>query len=162
MRLSSFSGALASDLATLGRLGDEATRSVTERLAEAIPALVTARLVQLLGDLAAELDASLPSGRAEVRLSGDDAAIVIASDETGSEPDDPAQDRGPDAADSGEARVTLRLPAPLKVRLEQQAAAQGLSLNSHLVRLLNGTATAPPAGPHIRPAGRRLTGYGRA
>ena len=67
-------------------------------------------------------------------------------------PPPPAGATGPapdDEDDRGTARVTLRLPDPLKAQAEQQAAREGLSVNAWLVRLV---ATALRAGP--RPAPR--------
>jgi predicted HicB family RNase H-like nuclease len=59
------------------------------------------------------------------------------------------------------ARISLRLPESLKVRLEAAAAREGVSVNTWLVQALLRHAHAeprPPAGG----SRRRLTGYGRS
>src|SRR5579875_2662937 len=154
MRLSAVTAGLVADLESLGRIGDEATQAAASRLAAALPGVLTARLVQIVTELAAEVDAALGHGRAEVRLVGDDAAIVVSLDE----PLEPAGVPDPAGADSGddtEARITLRLPAGLKTRLEREAAAEGLSLNSHIVRSLGRTVPARSPRPM---GGRRVSG----
>ena len=59
------------------------------------------------------------------------------------------------------ARITLRLPESLKVRLEAAAAREGVSVNTWLVQVL--VRLSRPSRAH--PSGgsrRRLTGYGRS
>jgi hypothetical protein len=51
----------------------------------------------------------------------------------------------------------LRLPDALKAQVEQHAAADGVSVNTWLVRTI-----ARGTGTTRRVPGRRMTGYGRA
>lgn len=150
MRISSMVEDLASDLAALGALGDEATATAARRLAGAMQGPITARLLEALGRVAEELGASLPNFRVELRLSGGDAELVVTREA-------PA---GPDAGPEGEAdaRVTLRLPAQLKSTVEKASAREGVSVNTYIVRAL---------GQHARSdwgavGRRRLSGYGRS
>jgi hypothetical protein len=76
----------------------------------------------------------------------------------------PAGDDAPPAdaeAEGGTARISLRLPEPLKVRAEQAAAARGTSLNSWLVRAVAAALHTPGSTPSGRRP-RRLSGFARS
>jgi hypothetical protein len=114
----------------------------------------------------------------EVRLRGREAELVVT--EAPVEPDEPPTATAPaaTAADGGEqARLTLRMPESLKERVEHSAAADGVSVNAWLVRVVaaavNAAANAGPtggrfpAGPTSPPSdrgrsGRRITGFAQA
>jgi hypothetical protein len=139
---------LAQDLAALGALGDETTANAARLLAIAMQGPITARVLEVLGQLAAELDESLPEQSVEVRLVGDNAELVVGTaGATETEPEGEA-----------DARITLRLSAQLKARIEAASAREGVSVNSYIVRALNQQAR-PDRAPKI---GRRMTGYGRS
>ncbi len=151
MRISSVVEALAADLVALGSLGDEATAGSARRLASAMEGPITARLLESLGQLAAEFDRSLPGGRVEVRLMGADAELVFVEEE--------AQADAAEADDEDmSARITLRLPGQLKARVEVASAREGVSVNTFVVRVL-GQQSRTERGPKV---GRRLSGYGRS
>ena len=68
-------------------------------------------------------------------------------------------------ADTGDvARVTLRLPESLKEAVERAAAAEGISVNSWLVRAVAAAATPDNPNPPRagRAFGRRVTGFAQA
>ena len=109
---------------------------------------ITARVLEILGQLAVELGESLPEHTVEVRLVGDDAEIVV----------DMAGRGQPDLEGDADARITLRLSAQLKARVEAASAREGMSVNTYIVRALNQQAR-PERGAKV---GRRLSGYGRS
>jgi hypothetical protein len=152
MRIAAVVADLAADLADLGALGDEATADAARRLAAAMQGPMTARLLEILGQAAAELDASLPGGHVEVRLVGGDAELVVV--------DRGAPEETPEIELEGEtdARITLRLPSPLKLRLEAASGREGVSLNAYIVRVL-GNQSRGDRSPKV---GRRMSGYGRS
>ncbi|MDA8299988.1 MAG: toxin-antitoxin system HicB family antitoxin [Actinomycetota bacterium] len=152
MRISEVAEAISADLAALGGLGDEATAGTARRLAAAMQAPVTARLFELLGQVAAELGAALPDRRVEVRLAGGDVQFVVEAS-----PPQPLPEEEPGGEGTG-ARITLRLPAQLKAKVEEASARDGLSLNAYIVRALS-QQVRPAVGPRV---GRRLSGYGRS
>jgi HicB family len=157
VRISSVVDQLASDLAALGALGDEAMATAANRLAHAMQGPFTARLLEVLSQAAAELAPVLGDDHVEVRLVGDDVQLVVFSGGPS-----PAAVAGPppEPDDEPEARITLRLPAPLKARVEAASAREGLSVNAFIVRALSQEARAEPArGPRV---GRRISGYGRS
>ena len=56
-----------------------------------------------------------------------------------------------------------RLPETLKARAEEAAAAEGVSVNTWLVRAVSRALFEPPPPPPPWPSGpRRITGFGRA
>lgn len=146
MELAPYVQALREDLAAAAALaGDEATREAAARLAQALESSLQLRLLDLLGEVVAELSAQVP-GRVEVRLAGREPELVY----VGEEEVEPAAQ----ADDALTARITLRLSEPLKARIEVAASRESLSVNSWIVRALaRGLETRS-----VR-AGRRLTGY---
>jgi hypothetical protein len=109
---------------------------------------ITFRLLEVLGQLAAELGESLPEHTVEVRLVGDDAGLVVAATGAGE----------PELEGEADARITLRLSAQLKARIEAASARDGMSVNSYVVRALNQQARPE----RVTKVGRRMSGYGRS
>jgi hypothetical protein len=129
-------------------LGDETTANAARLLSAAVQGPITARLLEVLGQLAAELGESLPDHNVEVRLVGDNAGLVVGTmGATEPEPEGEA-----------DARITLRLSAQLKARIEAASAREGLSVNSYIVRALNQQARPE----RVIKVGRRMSGYGRS
>ena len=58
------------------------------------------------------------------------------------------------------ARISLRLPEPLKAAVEAAAAREGVSVNTWLVRSI--TRLVSSGGGGRRGPGNRLTGFGRS
>lgn len=121
---------------------------VVERLAASLEAAAHLWLIEVAGQAAGEVTAQLPDGHVEVRLSGRDPELVYVADP---EPEAAA------SSDDYAARITLRLPESLKTQVEQWAAAEGVSVNTWLVRTIARGGQSPRRAP-----GRRLTGYGRS
>ncbi len=142
--------ALREDLARVAAVGDESTARAAELLALALESSFGRRLQEAIAEAALELTAQLESGRVEVRIAGGDPELVLVHDESS----------GPEPVDEAySARITLRLPESLKVRVEAAAAHEGASVNTWLVQALQ-RASEPR-----RPSGgrrNRLTGYGRS
>jgi hypothetical protein len=142
--------ALQSDLAGIAAVGDEQTAAAAGRLIEAIRASAGLRLLDVLTDAALELSGQLPSGHVEVRLTGQDPALVYVEEES---------EAAPVAAgeDGMHARISLRLPEGLKASVEAAAAREGVSVNTWLVRAL----TRSVSGGMPR-SGKRLTGFAKS
>jgi len=150
MQIEGYVQALREDLARVAAVGDESTARAAELLALALESSFGRRLQEAVAEAALELTAQLESGRVEVRITGGDPELVLVHDEAA----------GPEPADEAyTARITLRLPESLKVRVEAAAAREGTSVNTWLVQALQ-RASEPR-----RPSGgsrNRLTGYGRS
>ena len=149
MEMARFIESLESDLAAVAAVGDEQTRAAAERVLQAIRGSAGLRLLDALGEAALEISGQLPAGHVEVRLVGQDPALVyVGEEETPPEP----------AADDGlTARITLRLPEALKASIEAAAAREGISVNSWLVRALSRGAAGP-----VQRSGKRLRGFAQS
>ncbi|MFI6907463.1 hypothetical protein ACIBKY_39820 [Nonomuraea sp. NPDC050394] len=77
-------------------------------------------------------------------------------------PPSPPEPPSPGDGDAGTARMTLRLPEPLKSRIEQVAGQAGMSVNAWMVRALTQAVSGQgqPAPPSGFP-GQRITGWAR-
>jgi HicB family len=152
MKMSLVVDGLRSDVVAVGDLGDETVAEVAERIADVLGRSVPGRILDVLSDAAAELTASLPEGRVDIRVAGDDVDLTFVEDQP-----------GPAAAPTGDgdeqsARISLRLGEGLKSRIEESAAAEGVSVNTFIVRALErGTSSNRSRGARV---GNRLRGYG--
>jgi hypothetical protein len=155
VQISAIVEALAGDLAALGALADDATADTARRLAAAMEGPLTVRLLQTMSQIAAEVDVTLPHQRVEVRLVGGDVEMVVVDEAPPVTPDQPPAPPDGDA----DARITLRLSSPLKSRIEEASASEGISVNTYIVRALARHARADRGAGHV---GRRLTGYGKS
>jgi hypothetical protein len=145
--------AIRADLAAVVE-GDEASAAVAERLGRALDSSIQLRLLDALGQGALELSGQTPSGHIEVRLAGRDVQLVFVADQEATEASAPSEDEG------STARITLRMPDGLKVRVEAAAEAEGLSANAWLVRAAQRSLERRRDAP--RRSGNRITGYARS
>ena len=166
MDITPYVEALRRDLVAVAEAGGDETRAAADRLLLSLEPAVRLTLMDALSQAAAEITSELPAGSVEVRLRGREPELVVdVPDERRPasapiEPDD-------DDADGAVARITLRLPEPVKTRVEELAARSGRSLNSWIVGALRaasrervGDLAGPPdAAPRGHQHGRRMTGW---
>ena len=152
MQIDGYIQALREDLARIAAVGDESTARAAGLLAVALDAAVRQRLIEALGEAALELSAQLDDGRIDVRYAGADPELVFVREEA----EAPKAQASTDTELS--ARITLRLPEPLKQRIEEIASRELVSVNTWIVQALVRNASAPAR----RSSGRRLSGYGRS
>ncbi|HYX76766.1 MAG TPA: toxin-antitoxin system HicB family antitoxin [Gaiellaceae bacterium] len=154
MELRPFVEGLQADLEGIAAVGDDAVAEAARRLTAAVGASAGLRLLDALGEAALELTNQLPSGHVEVRVSGQDPTLVYVAEE--------AEEAPPAGTGDVElvARISLRLPEPLKAAIEAAAAREGVSVNTWLVRSI--TRLVSSGGVGRRGPGNRLTGYGRS
>ena len=150
MQIDGYIQALREDLARIAAVGDESTARAAELVAVALESALGRRLMEALGEAALELSPQLDGGRVEVRFAGADPELVYVREEI-DEPETAADD-------PLSARITLRLPDSLKVRVEEAASRDGVSVNTWIVQALGRISS----GGTRRSSGRRLTGYGRS
>jgi predicted HicB family RNase H-like nuclease len=149
MQTASFVEALRREVAAAVASGDAGTSAAVERLAASLEAAAHLWLLDAATQAADQVSAQLAEGHVEVRLAGRDPELVYVAS-----PEPEPQAAGDEAYD---ARITLRLPEALKTQVERWAAADGVSVNTWLVRTIARGATPPRRTP-----GRRLTGYGQS
>ena len=150
MHINSYVDAVVEDLARVAAVGDQETARAADLLAAALEPSIARRLQEALAVAALEVSAQLDRGNVELRVAGDDLALVYTGD-----PEPPPAEPVDEAFN---ARITLRLPDSLKVRLDAAAVADGVSVNTWLVRTL-GRALEPR--PSTTTGRHRLTGFGR-
>ena len=129
--------------------GGEAAEELAGRLITALEPSARLAILEALSEAAGEITRELAPGSVDVRLRGREIDFVVSrpaaepavvGDHASSGPVPTAADDADDAATS---RTTLRLPDAVKARAEQAAAAEGVSLNTWLVRAI--TAALEPA-----------------
>ena len=150
MDVAAYVEALQQDLANVAGIGDEAVAEAARRIATALESSLRLRLMDALGEAAAELTNQLPDGHIEVRVAAGEPELVYIPD-PGAPP--------PSGLEDLTARITLRLPETLKTIVDAAAQDAGVSANTWLLQQI--TRSADPKRRN-QPGGRRMTGYGRS
>jgi hypothetical protein len=166
MRLGMYVETLREQLLAGAEMGGVESRAVVERLSAGLDAAVRLVLLEALSAAADEITAELAPGAVEIRLRGSDPDFMVTL------PSDVAGEVAVDAAtaplraipgggeDAGTSRLNLRLPEALKVRIEEVARREGLSLNAWLVRTAAAAAERPGGQMSRTPSGsQRYTGW---
>ena len=119
------------------------------------PAIRLAMLT-LLSAAAEEISAELAPGSVEVRLRGGDPQFVVTRPAGGGPP--PA---APVPDEAATARISLRLSDRLKSGVDEAAGAEGISVNTWLVRVVAAALEGTPAAPRGPRIGQSYTGWSR-
>ncbi len=178
MDLSPYLETVRHGVTSAAALGDDNTRQTAERLGGAVESSTRLALIRALSDAAAQISAETAPTSVELRMNGPDPELVVLVPAPTPEPtlllpDDFTPYPGaaePGAADAdsdstlGEAgatdddepvaRISLRLPASVKAKVDEKADRDGISTNAWLLRAvmvaLDERPTPPP--PPTRPA----------
>ena len=133
MELGQYVGDLQRQLVDAAENGDDSTRAVAERLAAGLDAATRLVLLDALSAAVGEITRDLAPGSVDLRLRGRDVEFVVTQPSTEADSDD-RPTASVDLDDASTSRTTLRLPDALKARVDEAAAADGLSVNTWLVR----------------------------
>jgi hypothetical protein len=114
--------------------GTDATRAAAERLVSGIDSATRLVVLEALSAAAGEITRDLAPGSVDVRLRGRDVEFVVTAPAAGGDGDDDEPALAVDLDDASTSRTTLRLPDALKVQVDEAAAADGVSVNTWLVR----------------------------
>ena len=133
MELGPFVTDLQRQLADAAANGAEDTRAAAERIAVGLDAATRLVLLDALSAAVGEITRDLAPGSVDLRLRGRDVEFVVTSPTPESETDE-RPTVTVDLDDASTSRTTLRLPDALKARVDEAAAADGLSVNTWLVR----------------------------
>jgi predicted transcriptional regulator len=135
MELGPYVADLQRQLVDAASNGAEDSRAVAERLAGGLDAATRLVLLDALSAAVGEITRDLAPGSVDLRLRGREVEFVVtqAADNADAE-DQPAA--SVDLDDASTSRTTLRLPDALKVRVDEAAMADGLSVNTWLVRAI--------------------------
>ena len=135
MELGQYVTELQSQLIAVAENGNDETRAVAERLSSGLDAATRLVLLEALSAAAGEITRDLAPGSVDLRLRGREVEFVVSA----ASPDSDADALPSAAIDLDEAstsRTTLRLPDGLKTQVDQAAAADGVSVNTWLVRAI--------------------------
>ena len=174
MDLSLYVNDLQHQLEVAAEAGGEEARALAERLTAPLEAATRLVLLEALSVAASEITRELAPGSVDLRLRGRDPEFVVISppvspgfeeaSDNRSEASSPTGHTVPDDVDEGGmSRTTLRLPDHLKLRVEEAATREGLSVNSWLVRTLAAALETRDRRPvqRARLGGERYTGWVR-
>jgi hypothetical protein len=142
MDLSPYLEALRRDLSAAAAPGGDDITRAAELLGGSLEASARLCLLEALSDAAAEITTRLSDATVEVRLRGRDAELVV----TETAPMAPPLGEPVPPPDGGDVtRITLRLLDAIKEQVERAAAADGVSVNSWLVRAVSNALHAAHA-----------------
>jgi len=133
MELGTYVTDLQRQLVDAAENGSDDTRAVAERLAAGLDAATRLVLLDVLSAAVGEITRDLAPGSVDLRLRGREVEFVITQPVAEGDSDD-APTASIDLDDASTSRTTLRLPDALKARVDDAAAADGLSVNTWLVR----------------------------
>jgi predicted transcriptional regulator len=135
MELGPYVADLQRQLVDAAANGGDDTRATAERLAAALDAATRLVLLDALSAAAGEITRDLAPGSVDVRLRGREVEFVVTQSIAQADTDD-VPIASVDLDDASTSRTTLRLPDALKARVDDAAAADGLSVNTWLVRAI--------------------------
>jgi hypothetical protein len=163
MELSEFTSKLRREVESITRFASEDVARAAEMLTEALDSSVRLTLLEVLSAAATDITARLSDTVVEVRLADGEPTFVVmtapAEEEYAGPPTAAAGDQ-----EQGTARLTLRLPDQLKTRIEAAATAEGVSVNTWMIRAASQAVDGPGRGRQAgrRGPGQRITGYARS
>lgn len=149
MDVTPYADRLREQLEHAAALGDDHLREGAQRVLLALDPAVRLAFYDALAAAAAEISTELPEGSVEARLHHGEVSFRVDVAEV--HPADRAAEQVPAAEpedDEGDlARLTVRLPEPLKAKAEEAATRRGQSLNAWLVGVIRAVTVDPSAGP---------------
>ncbi|MBX9245272.1 toxin-antitoxin system HicB family antitoxin [Actinotalea ferrariae] len=174
MDLTPYVDQLRRDLATAAEAGGDEARALAERLGAPLESGARLVLLAALSAAAADITRDLAPGSVELRLRGVDPEFVVtpapaehsfADDAPATSAAAPVPPAPGQSEDDVTSRINLRLPESLKTRVEEAAAADGLSVNAWLVRATSAALTRDTTGQRsahrTASGGQRYTGWVR-
>jgi hypothetical protein len=135
MELGQYVSDLQRQLVEAAENGTEDTRAAAERLAGGLDAAARLVLLDVLSAAVGEITRDLAPGSVDLRLRGREIEFVVTQPNTEPETDERVA-ATVDVGDASTSRTTLRLPDALKTRVDEAAAADGMSVNTWLVRAI--------------------------
>lgn len=162
MDLSKHVETVRSGIVQAASLADERTQDVAGRLAVVLDSSTRLALFSAISEAATEISAELAPGSVEMRVVDGDPHFSVHLPQPAGEPTLILPERQDEASGASEAevveedepmvRVSLRLPASVKNKVDETADAEGISTNAWLVKAIQNALTPQ------RPAGGLPTG----
>jgi predicted transcriptional regulator len=135
MDLGQYVSDLQRQLVEAAQNGAEDTRAVAERLTIGLDAAARLVLLDVLSAAVGEITRDLAPGSVDMRLRGREVEFVVTQPNPEADTDERVA-ATVDLSDASTSRTTLRLPDALKARVDEAAAADGMSVNTWLVRAI--------------------------
>lgn len=166
MNLNPYTNTLREQLAIAAEAGGDEARALADRLTAPLESATRLVLLDALSAAADEITREMAPGAVEVRLRSGEPEFVVTSAPVDEVFEHVPASMGSASApnvegdEGGTARLNLRLPEALKLKIEEAARNEGLSLNAWLVRAA-AAALGPDQVPHRRSTtgGERYTGW---
>ncbi len=161
MDLGPYVESLRHELLVAAEAGGEEARALAERLVAPLDSATRLMLLEALAAAADEITRDLAPGSVEVRLRGRNPSFVVTPPPTEEEFDKATDPRSPapairtDGDEGGTSRINLRLPDSLKLRAEEAAEKEGLSVNAWLVRAVAAALEPDDRAGHFRRSSTR-------
>jgi hypothetical protein len=156
MDLSPYLASVREGVKNAAALADDNTQQVAQRLGTAIDSSTRLALIQALSDAASTISADLAPASVDVRIVGGEPEFAVSVPTPVAEPTmitSAAEDETP--ADEPEidedepiARISLRLPASVKSKVDEMADADGISTNAWLQRAIMDALNERRRPPH--------------
>jgi hypothetical protein len=156
MDLSPYLASVREGVTNAAALADESTQQVAQRLGTAIDSSTRLALIQALSDAASTISADLAPASVEVRIVGGEPEFAVSVPTAPAEPmmitpaaeeETPAEEPELDE-DEPIARISLRLPASVKSKVDEMADADGISTNAWLQRAIMDALNERRRPPH--------------
>jgi hypothetical protein len=163
MELAPYVDSLRNELLVAAEAGGEDARALAERLIAPLDSATRLMLLEALAAAADEITRDLAPSSVEVHLRGRNPSFVVTPPPTEKAFLNTADSRSPapkirtEGDEGGTSRINLRLPDSLKLRAEEAADREGLSVNAWLVRAV--AAALDPDNREGQP--RRSSARGR-
>ena len=149
MLVDAYTETLRRTLVETSSLGDDRTQDVARSLAAALDPALRLVALQMLTDIADELNSEIDGAHVAVVMDGATPHLLVTQADRSDEqeqdhvkcPDCHAQTpvhAVPEVAEGPEVRTTLRLPESLKQQIDAAARGQGRSVNAWLVEAARG------------------------
>jgi hypothetical protein len=161
MELDAYVEGLRHELLVAAEAGGEEARALAERLVAPLDSATRLMLLEALAAAADEITRDLAPGSVEVRLRGRNPGFVVTPPPTEEAFEDTRDPRSPARAiraegdEGGTSRINLRLPDSLKLRAEEAAEKEGLSVNAWLVRAVASALESDERDTHSRRSSAR-------
>lgn len=162
MELAPYVESLRHELLVAAAAGGENARALAERLIAPLDSATRLMLLEAMAAASDEITRDLAPGSVEVRLHGRNPRFVVILPPTEeafegtTDPRSSVPTIRTEGDEGGTSRINLRLPDSLKLRAEEAADKEGLSVNSWLVR-----AVAAALDPDNREGQSRRVARGR-
>ena len=156
MELTEYVESIRRQFAAAAEAGGDEAKAQAERLFAPLESAMRLALQDALAAAAEEITTELAPGSVELRLRGREPQFVVNLPQAEAPPEEREFSVSglvsPEGDEGATARINLRVPEHLKIRVDEAAASEGLSINTWLVRA---TSAALERGNSARRQDRR-------